>query len=150
MIATQRGSRIHSLAWLRAAAIAAALAMCGGCSDGPRLGSVEGIVTLDGRPVTNGKVLFQPAAGRGAEGIIQSDGSFAMATDGEGAGAHLGLHKVAIVAYEQGSSGRPEPGGPRTTLKPLVPERYLAPGTSGLTYEVKPGENRAEFALTSP
>jgi len=121
---------------------------CGG--DGAKMGNVDGVVLLDGQPLTSGKVLFQPAAGQGAEGTIQPDGTFTMVTEGEGDGVVVGEHQVAIVAYAKGSGGRHVPGGPRTTAKPLVPERYLAPGTSGLKCDVKPGDNHPEFKLTSP
>jgi hypothetical protein len=117
---------------------------CGG-SDA-NVGRVDGIVRLDGKPVPNGKVLFQPAAGRGSTGVIQPDGTFNFGSEG----AVLGQHKVAIVAFEPGKVTGQSPGGPRAPLKAIVPERYLAAGTSGLTFEVKPGDNHAEFELTSP
>jgi hypothetical protein len=31
----------------------------------------------------------------------------------------------------------------------MVPERYMAVGTSRLTFDVKPGDNQAEFDLES-
>jgi hypothetical protein len=34
-------------------------------------------------------------------------------------------------------------------VKPLVPKRYMAAGSSKLTFEVKAGDNHAEFDLTS-
>jgi hypothetical protein len=108
------------------------------------------MVTIDGRPLSKGKVLFQPAAGRGASGVIQPDGTFVMETMGGSDGVVIGQHSVAIVAFEGGSTGRPDPAAPRAPAKALVPERYLAAGTSGLTFEVKPGDNHAEFKLTSP
>jgi hypothetical protein len=117
---------------------------CGG-SDAT-VGRVEGLVRLDGQPMTSGKVLFQPPAGRGSTAAIQPDGTFDLGAEG----AVIGLHKVAIVAFEPGKATGQSPGGPRAPLKALVPERYLAAGTSGLTCEVKPGDNHAEFELTSP
>ncbi len=121
---------------------------CGG--DDSKFGDVEGIVKLDGQPVPAGKVFFQPAAGRGATGAIQPDGTFTLETEGESSGALIGEHRVAVVAFQSGKGGRPDPTAPRTPMKALVPERYLAAGTSGLTFEVKPGDNHAELNLTSP
>lgn len=129
-----------------------ALAAIIGCGSGdrPALGQVEGVVRLNGQPLTAGKVRFLPASGRGAIGTIQSDGAFTLGTYGEDDGALIGLHQVAIIAYQPGKVGRPDPSVRGSTLKPLVPERYLATGTSGLTFEVKAGDNHPEFNLTSP
>jgi hypothetical protein len=116
---------------------------CGGAD--ANVGHVEGVVTLDGNPVPRGKVLFQPAAGRGSSAEIQADGTFQLDEP-----AAVGMHKIAVVAFEPGKGTGQAPTGPREPLKPIVPERYLAAGTSELTYEVKPGDNHAEFKLTTP
>lgn len=130
---------------------AIAMAIVVGCGESrTNIGRVEGIVRLDGKPLTGGKIQFLPTAGRSAIAEIQSDGTFTLGTYGNSDGALIGTHKVAVIAYEPGPAGRPDPAKPRAPLKPLVPERYLAAGTSGLTYEVKPGMNSAEFDLTSP
>ena len=52
-----------------------------------------------------------------------------------------------MIAYEAADDGRPAYEVRTQTSKPLVPERYMAVGTSGLTFEVKPGKNQAEFDL---
>ena len=136
------------LAFLLSACSLFGIVGCGGSDS--NLGKVEGVVLLNGKPVPSGKVVFQPAAGRGAVGVIQPDGTFTMGTYGDTDGAVIGEHKVAIVAYEAAKVGRPDPTAPRAPVKALVPERYLAPGTSGLTFEVKAGDNPAEFKLISP
>jgi hypothetical protein len=105
-------------------------------------------VRLDGSPLTTGSVRFVPEAGRAATGKIESDGTFVLGTFGQTDGAMIGTHKVAIIAYEASSDTRPA-YEVRTPSKPLVPQRYMAPGTSGLTKEVKPGDNEFEFDLTS-
>lgn len=132
--------------WLAGAALAAVL----GCQrSDSQLGRVEGVVRLDGQPLASGQVIFQPASGRGAQGTIRPDGTFTLGTYGETDGALVGEHRVAIVAYAGATQGRPDPTAQRAAPKPLVPERYLAVGTSGLTYEVKPGKNQPEFNLES-
>ena len=113
------------------------------------MASVEGIVRLDGKPLTSGTVRFIPAAGRAATGTIQSDGTFTLGTFGQSDGALIGTHQVAVIAYEAADDGRPAYEVRTTTSKPLVPQRYMAVGTSGLTFEVKPGENQADFNLKS-
>jgi hypothetical protein len=125
------------------------LGMVAGCSRNDSLATVEGIVRLDGRPLTTGTVRFVPAAGRAATGQIQSDGTFKLGTFGDSDGAVIGMHKVAIIAYETAGGVKPAYEAGAQANKPLVPQRYMAVGTSGLTFEVKPVENRAEFDLQS-
>ncbi len=138
--------------WLTLACVqlAAALTSAMGCGGDSKLGRVDGIVRVGGKPLTSGKVVFQPAAGRGAMGQIGADGTFTLGTFGESDGALLGAHKVAIIAYEGATQGRPDPTAQRTSAKPAVPAKYLALGTSDLTYEVKPGTNHPEFDLERP
>ncbi len=120
-----------------------------GCGQETKVGSVHGIVRLDGKPLTTGTVRFVPAAGRAATGEIQSDGTFTLGTYGKSDGALLGTHKVAIIAYEAAGDGRPAYEARSQSSKPLVPERYMATGTSRLTFDVKPGNNPAEFDLST-
>ena len=143
---------MHDVRWLIAFTLSTAVLVTAvGCgSSESNIGRVEGIVRLDGKPLTTGKIRFLPTAGRGAIAEIQPDGTFTLGTFSKADGALIGMHKVAVIAVESGPGGRPDPGVPRPTLRSLVPDRYLAVGTSGLTYEVKPGLNRAEFDLTSP
>ena len=123
-----------------------------GCESDSKVGSVQGVVRLDGKPLATGTVRFLPAAGRAASGKIQSDGTFTLGTYKESDGALVGKHQVAIIAFEVGPAPPRTEGGrpPPTPTKPLVPKRYMAVGTSGLTAEVKPGDNELEFDLTSP
>jgi hypothetical protein len=120
-----------------------------GCGADANVASVNGVVRVDGKPLTTGTVRFVPPAGRAAAGKIQSDGTFTLGTFGDSDGALLGRHQVAVIAFEVGPVQRTEGGRPPPApTKPLVPQRYMAPGTSGLTFEVKPGRNYAELDLS--
>jgi hypothetical protein len=124
-------------------------AVSAGCGQDSKLGRVHGVVRLDGKPVTTGAVRFVPAAGRAAQGFIQSDGTYTLGTFAKSDGALIGPHNVAVIAYEGGGENRPVYEHYGQKSKPLVPEKYMAPGTSNLTFEVKPGDNQADFDLQS-
>jgi hypothetical protein len=130
--------------------IVVALLTAVGCAKSDsNIAHVDGIVRLNGEPLQWGRVIFQPmGAGQNALGEIGPDGTFTLAT-GAVKGARIGEHQVAVIAAEKGA-GRPDPTAGRKPLKYIVPERYIATGTSGLTYEVKPGDNHAEIDLESP
>jgi hypothetical protein len=135
-------SRHHGLI----AAVVVAIASCIGCgAKTPPMAPVEGKVLLDGKPLTSGRVSTVPAAGRGANGTVQPDGTFELSTYGKGDGALIGTHGVSVVVRGAGTSG---PEGKQGKL--LVPERYTSDLTSELTIEVKAdGENHPVLELSS-
>jgi hypothetical protein len=62
----------------------------------------------------------------------------------------VGTHQVVVIAFEpsgSGTGGRPDPTIANPKVRYLAPERYMAPGTSGITFEVKPGQNSAPIEL---
>jgi hypothetical protein len=130
------------------AAVIVSLSLTLGC-DGTssNMAPVNGKITLDGAPLKTGVVSTIPLKGRGSKGGINPDGTFELGTDSVNDGASVGLHKVAVLAFDK-SAGQ---GAEAERGKPLVPNRYLSPESSGLTIDVKAGEeNVVTLELTSP
>ena len=123
-----------------------------GCGPGGHgTASVKGVVTLNGTPVTSGKVTFFPEGGRSAKGFIQQDGTFVLGTYEEADGAIPGTHKITIADVSSVPSTGPDYDNvaPRRKKESPIPERYANPSASGLTREVKAGEdNYFELELT--
>ena len=119
-----------------------------GCGDGaPSVTPVRGKVTFNGQPLTTGRVMTMPTAGRGAGGEIKPDGTFELTTPDYGEGAIPGAHKVAVRAFDDSGVTDPE----LVSGKSLIPARYANPMTSELTIEVSAdGENAPTLELTSP
>jgi hypothetical protein len=124
-----------------------ALQGCGGKSYAP----VSGTVTLDGKPLANAIVTFNPIAepgskeaGESAGGKTNENGEYKLKTytgKGEREGAQVGKHKVNIS--QQGSKGE----GDRTITWEKLPKKYNE--NTELTYEVHSGENKKDFELKS-
>jgi hypothetical protein len=110
-----------------------------GCGGGgrPNLVPVAGQVTLDGRPLTSGQVVFHPDAARGnnsldePRGPIDAQGRYELSTVGQ-KGVVPGWYKVAVIATEPF-----DPQHPYVLPKSLIPVRYNDPSASGLTHEVR-------------
>ena len=131
-----------------------------GCNTGPETAQVSGVVSFDGEKVPEGTISFYPVAGgRPASGQIQSDGTYKLSTFDPGDGALLGDHKVAIESKKV-TNAAPQPKslqeeianpGAGATANPsvswIVPEKYAAVATSGLTATVSEGENEVNFTL---
>jgi hypothetical protein len=121
-----------------------------GCSSSGELTTapVSGKVTYNGKPVPNGTVMFVPDQGPPATGEIAKDGSYRLSTytDGGGDGAVLGNHKISITALQDTSGALPEQRS--GTPKAIVPRKYLSHETSGLTAEVRAGDNTIDLPLT--
>lgn len=116
-----------------------------GCGKPPhQLTPVSGKVTYNGKPLQFGCVTFQPETGQWSKGLIQPDGTFKMSTPGEGDGAAVGVNMVRISCFEnQDPAKKNNGGGEMGTLlgRPLIPKKYLSQDTSGLTIEIKSGNN---------
>jgi len=130
------------------AAILAAVVVSGGCSRSGMESEVSGRVTLDGRLVGPGTVVFAPVDGttNPADGAIQLDGSYYLKTSRE-VGLRPGRYKASVSVFDQ-----PEvkPGERSMTPARLVtPQKYSDTETSGLEYTVEPGENNIDIRLTS-
>jgi hypothetical protein len=101
-----------------------------------RIVPVKGNVTLDGKPLTTGSLVFKPDASKGNNSkfepasAIGPDGSYSLFTK-EREGAPPGWYKVGIVAQEEPSAT--DPYAPR---KSLIPAHYNDAETSGLAVEV--------------
>ena len=82
----------------------AALLLVGGCNGQPfELAPARGRVTVNGKPLTAGQVMFAPRAmqgsvepGRPALANLRDDGTFELATYREGDGAIVGEHMVTL------------------------------------------------------
>ena len=119
-----------------------------GCSgSGFDIAPVSGTVTLNGRPVTQGMVIFTPEAGPQAAGQLGPGGRYTLTTLKPDDGAIVGEHSVAIEAptygAPMGNYKPPPPPPPEET----IPPQYHHPTTSGLTRTVERGRNSFDFEL---
>lgn len=137
---------LNCLANLSAAATLMFTMSALGCGDStPKVVPVRGKVTLNGQPLSTGRVMTLPTMGRGAGGEINADGTFELTTPDFGKGAAPGVHKVAVQAYDNAGVANLE----TAAGKSLVPERYGNPATSGLMINVTAdGENAPTLDLT--
>lgn len=128
------------------ACIAAAclLALCG-C--GPAATPIEGVVTLDGQPLSGVQILFDRPdlpGGQSFSGRTNEQGRFALhALDDDSVGDVAGVYRVTLTTAVAERMA--------TEHTPLPPERVPRKYRDGsLTFEVSDGgTTEAEFALKS-
>lgn len=121
-------------------ALSISLTGCGGGGpDTPALGSVNGTVTLDGQPLAEVMVMFQPkAGGRASMGKTDSGGQYTLNFNSETPGAIIGDHTVSI---------RTPMENPDPNKKETIPAVYNR--KSMLLEKVNTGENKIDFELRS-
>jgi hypothetical protein len=115
-----------------------------GCGDGSvklPTAPVVGKVTYQGKPLGMGRMIFFHPSGQAAAADLTPAGTFSLI-------AYQGKNQVGIECFGPERPGAPS--GRRPLLVPpksLIPARYVEPATSGLTLDVKAGNNEAEFVL---
>jgi hypothetical protein len=134
---------------LPAALIMLMVALEAGCGPSrPALLPAEGVVTLDGKPLANAALVFQPkAGGRPASARTDASGRFSMGTYTPQDGVLPGEHAVTIVAVE--SIGPPPAPGSQPQTRWVTPKRYSRADASGLSATVAAGSKTFPFDLTS-
>ena len=128
-----------------------------GCSNEPyQVGQVSGRISVDGKPVEKAAIMFQPVArngninpGPGSYGITDAEGRYTLTLIGvEKKGAAVGLHKVRVENYTP--PGDPHDDRPRKIAKPAIPiPGWYSRIDAILEFEVKSGNNEADFPLSS-
>jgi hypothetical protein len=128
-----------------------ALPWLSGCnSGGPQMVPIRGIVMYKGAALTDvsqGIVRDLPkgsgSRAREATGRIQPDGSFIMTTFQKDDGVVAGEYDITVSAYSGRLLSRQETESGVHTAGPklLVPDRYLKPGSSGLSDSVASGHS---------
>lgn len=111
------------------------LIVLSGCSQGGT-NRVTGKVTFNGQPLFKGNISLLPANGRPAHGTIKNGEIVDMTTFTANDGALPGSYKVTIRALSSDDM---------YTQKSLIHEKYGDPNRSGLTAEIKSGENVLSF-----
>jgi len=123
-------------------------ALVTGCSAGNdiELGRVNGHVTLDGKPLADAVVEFQPANGRASIGTTDSSGYYELQYTLDRDGAIPGEHTVRITTERYASGG--EGSSPLVEArKELLPARYNV--ESELKETVEDGSQEINFELES-
>jgi hypothetical protein len=156
---------VRRLAFMRGrcAALLLALAItgCGG-QRGPKVEYVEGLVTLDGKPLDGASVGYSPVTpGKGlpAGGKTDAQGRYRLTAVRGGkpnGGTAVGDYGVSITKQERVPDTEPPPPPPPPGSRPpdpirlrwLIPEAYGETATSDLRASVKPGRNTGpEFSF---
>ena len=124
------------------------LTVAAGCGSGRDASPVSGTVKVNGQPLADIRVSFEPTAagaGLGSAGKTDASGHYRLQfVDNDKDGALLGKHKVMFFDLQGIPPGESPDAGPAPVPKTRLPKKYL---TGGEEYDVKPGANQADFDL---
>ena len=122
----------------------------GGNSD---LGTVTGVVTVDGEPINYATVTFMPTQGRASVGLTDADGAYNLVYVIGQDGALIGQHSVTVTTrvVKEGSyddeAEDPKESVRKTGRKELLAKKYCDRNATELTATVKAGKNEIDFDL---
>lgn len=131
-----------------------AVLCCAGCGSGNyKTGKVTGKITVGGKPVTGGDVMFMPLgknekgeSGKSARAQIRADGTYSLTTYDAFDGAVIGKHQVTL--YNPGVQIVDDPMADDDAPKgksTLTPEE-VASLQKPKEVEVKAGDNQIDLA----
>ena len=92
--------------------IAALMVVVTGCGGGNRLElvPVKGVVTLDGKPLADARIIFRPAeGGRPSNAVTDSYGSYKLKYTEDQYGALPGKHSVSISTFVEADPDSSDP-----------------------------------------
>ncbi len=142
-------------------ALACVCAVAVGCSKGPKkpadlptlYPTTITVVYDDGTPVDEATVALRPAGGGAAQwnvtGVTDAQGKLVCKTNGNWDGAPAGSYEAMVTKEITVMEDSTEPGGSPTikSCTRYVDVKYNSPKTSGLTCEVKEGDNQIELKV---
>ena len=113
-----------------------------GCQRGPKLGTVSGVITFEGKPIEKATVTFTPLDGQTSFARTAVDGSYELRFADGRPGAMLGDNAVSIETYRVDTNKQDEV----FEHKEILPAKYNV--ESELTRVVEAGKNNFDFNLT--
>jgi hypothetical protein len=151
-------------AWL----LCALVLFSAGCNRGPERATVRGKVSIDGKPLTTGNVMFWGADNYTGTAVIDKEGNYVLsdAPVGDakitvtvpkpppGGMAAMQRMQSAPIAQETQSVDPNDPSRRISIMGDMpseivqIPDKYNDPSTSGLVYSVKGGEQNHDINLT--
>lgn len=114
---------------------------------------VEGVVTLDGRPLAGAAVMLVPeAGGRAGMGGTDKEGRFTISTYGARDGSVSGPHRVIVTKFVPKKPRRAESDDASDEVETVnsLPAVYAAPQSTPLRVDVTWGMPPLNLALESP
>lgn len=142
-------------------ALACVCAVAVGCSKGPKkpadlptlYPTTITVVYDDGTPVDGATVALRPAGGGSSQwnvtGVTDAQGKLVCKTNGNWDGAPAGSYE-AMVTKEVAEMEEPTEPGASAVVKSrtnYIDTKFANPKTSGLTAEVKEGDNQIELKV---
>ncbi len=117
---------------------------CGGAA-GPELGRLSGTVTLDGKPLANARIVFQPTGQLASPSVSDTaeDGAFELRFNRDRKGVLPGSHQIRVTTARVVTDA----SGKETDVQEVLPAKYNA--KTELTYDVKTGSNQLDLKLES-
>lgn len=131
----------RSRLFIAGAILGLSLVGCG--QSGPDLAVTTGVVTLDGRPLSDAVVSFQPLRGAPAFGLTDASGRYRLQFNASRQGTMPGPNKVSIST----ARSLTEPNGREVEIPEKLPPKYNY--ESEEVREVKIGSNEFNFDLKS-
>ncbi|QJW94935.1 hypothetical protein [Frigoriglobus tundricola] len=157
------GAYVQRGYWLLIGGLIPTLCALAGCG-GSGTATVEGKVTLDGQPVSAGRVVFRSADGKNtAIAKIAPDGSYRVLdvpcdTMKVSVNPLDKLERIKLQREANGAKGKgaraPEARAQSGAAEAIessvkIPEKYQDPDASGLTFTVKSGTNTYNIEIPS-
>jgi len=130
--------------------VGAILIFTSGCNKHQQLAVVHGTITLAGKRIGPGDILFIPdttkgTSGKTAVGHFEEDGRYVLTTFHKDDGAIVGHHQVIITPRAVGVA----PGAefPTNAKLPPIPAKYGNPAQTPLLAEVQANNPKLDFDL---
>jgi len=134
------------------------LCVLSGCGSPENIAPASGVVTLDGKPVSDGRVMFHPVDGsRSSHATTNEKGEFKVSTFGVHDGGLVGRHLVTVTKIDTSSQIKIDPKegymgasyekmmspeALKQNIKPkqTLPIKYATKETSGIELEIIKGQ----------
>ena len=139
-------SKMRRFQFLQLSLSALLLCYCGCSGSSSNFGTVEGTVTLDGKPLSGVSVMFYPESGaRSSAGQTDENGKYSLRHTRDTEGAVIGKHRVTISTEDL--ADRDEEVA--TKKRKALPLKYTDQNKTELSETVESGNNTIDFPLKS-